>query len=136
MPAIADITINNGESTPVAKTFEPIGIDANQVATYAETSTGVPLGFPEISLSSRKSGNGTIRVKVNIALPVLESATGVNASGYEPAPAVAYYNRANTEFIISPRSSTEDRADLLAFCQNLADHAVIEALVLDLKNVY
>jgi len=136
MPQLGNITINNGESTPVAKTFNPAQIDAKGVAEYADRSDGISIGFPTITVSSKKQNNGGRKVRVNIALPVLEAPAAATAEGYTAAPKVAYVNRSNHEFFLASRSVTADREDLLAFSKNILADAVAEALVENLENVY
>jgi len=134
MPALADITINDGAATPVAKTFSPVMIDGNGVAEYADVSSGVAIGFPTIKISSRRTTEN-VRVKANISVPVLE-ALGTADSGLTPPPTVAYVARGHMEFILPLRSDLATREHVLAFVQNLSADAVVSALVEDLLNVH
>jgi len=136
MPQISDITINNGESTPVAKTFTPDQISPKSVAEYSDNSGGVAVGSPVIKLSNRKGAQGGHRVQIDVALPVLESSNGPNAAGFTPAATVAYTLRSKHEFILPSRSSKSTREDLLAFAKNILSLAVAEALIEDLQSVY
>lgn len=136
MPAIGNLVLNNGEATPVAKTFTPEQIDSKGVARYADNSGGISIGAPTIAISNRKQANGGHRVRLDIAYPVLEAAAGTNAAGFTPADQVAYTCRSNHEFILPARCSKSDREDVIAFAKNLLSDAVAEALVEDLENVY
>lgn len=141
MPAFAAITINDGATTPVAKTFNPVEISRDGVAVWAEQSGGISIGFPVITMSLRqpttvKNGERSdantrvARMKTTVSYPVLET-----AEAGQP-PIVAYILRHNEEKILPERSATQDRKHLHAFAANLADHATYKALCIDLQNNY
>lgn len=138
MGAIAPITINDGQDTPVAQTFDPVAVDANRVAEYVNREVdGIPIGFNVIKLSNKLNGNGSYVIKMTIAQPTLETpSSGATVSGYVAAPRVAYIDRCNIEFVVSSRSNTTSREDLLAFAKNLLAHAVSTDLVVDLESIY
>jgi len=134
MPALADITINDGSAAPVAKTFSPVMISKDGVAEYADVSSGVAIGFPTIKISSRRTSEN-VRVKAYVALPVLE-ALGTSDSGLTPPPTIAYVARGHMEFILPLRSDLATREHVLAFTKNLSADAVVTALVEELLNVH
>jgi len=136
MPSLANITINNGAAVPVAKTFAPIQIDTNLVASYADRSDGISIGFPIITISNRKQSNGGYKAKVNIALPILEAASAATSEGYDAVPRVAFVCRSNHEFFLPARSTEAHRKDILAFSANILGDAVVAALVEQLESVY
>lgn len=94
MSAIANITVFDGQSTPVSHTFvaESVSRAGNDViATYKEATAGVPdYAQGRITLKRTKLGSGVTRSSVRVELPVMESVSGVNAAGYTAAPKVAY----------------------------------------------
>lgn len=138
MAAVTAITINDGAATPVAHTFDPTGPDDKGVQHYEDRVGGVALGMPRIAISKTDPrGAGTVyRVKANIDLPVLETATGTDPNGYTPGPKVAYTLRVKAEFILPQRSATAERADVLAYAENLLAHAVLTDMVEDLEGVW
>lgn len=139
MASNANITINDGESTPVARTFGPDSIEAG-VATYKDRSIGVPGGYGMITMSRPKAPsdlvNGSYKCVVQLMLPKLETASGSTTSGFEPAPRVAYNCVARTEFWLPVRSTEQDRKNLRVLLKNLIDNATIVAAVEDLEFVW
>lgn len=147
MSAIAALTLNDGQSTPVAHTFNPEGV-LNQmppVALYADRSTGVAVGFPRLSISlstppvarrgQASTADRVYRAKMKVMLPVLET-LGTNDAGVTPPATKAFDLVFNGEFILPERSSLQNRKDILAYAKNLLTQAVITALVQDLEAVY
>lgn len=135
MAALAALTINDGQATPVAHTFGPVGGSANPV-TYTDKATGVPIGFPVIRISSReplrvKSGvaNGMYKQRVTVDLPVLEVTSPNTGTGIQPAPTVAYTLTADVVISLPERSSLQNRKDLMAYLKNLLAHATVTTLV-------
>lgn len=138
MPAIANMTINDGATTPVAHTFAPVNIDANGVAKWADRSGGIALGFPLVSqcvrVPSKTSRN--YRVTVKVATPVLEVTSPSTASGIQPAPTKAYDLLATMELVLPERSSLAERKNLIAYMKNYLANAVITAAVENFEAVY
>lgn len=146
MPAFGNIVINNGAATPVAKTFEPVDIDQQNVAHYAETSGGIPIGYGRLSISLRppstslkagaSSKEGVYRVLLKIEVPELEVSSPSTGSGLQPAPTVAYVTMCKMEFLMPARGALLDRAHALAYAKNALAHATVEDVVKNLKNIY
>lgn len=138
MPVMAPLTINDGQATPVAHTFDPSGKDGNGVALFHDRSLGIPLGFPKISLdlSSSNGGANVYRVKIRVDVPTLKAQTGTTAAGYSPEPKVDYTCRGHVEFIIPYQSTAATRADILAYVQNLLADGVVTSMVEDIEDVW
>jgi hypothetical protein len=139
MSAIAPVVINDGQATPVAHTFAPVTIDATGVAKWADRSTGISVGFPQLSYSL-KNPNGTsknYRLTAKVTLPVLEQTSPSTSTGIQPAPTVAYNLIANVDIVLPERSTLADRKNLIAYVRNfLANAAVITAGVENYETVY
>lgn len=149
MPAIAPITLANGESTPVNHVFAPLGPDAKTgIFWYEDQSPRVTatssLGFPRVGIRTKReqevaagqsAKNTVAKVEVTLALPQLESLSAAS-SGFTPAPTVAYVDRWKCEYILSSRDTIDDRLDARAYSANLLDHDVIKELVHNLKSLY
>lgn len=149
MPAVAAITLANGEGAPVNHTFAPLGLDTKTgVRWYEDQSPRVTatssLGYPRIGILTKRetelvpgqsSKNTVSRIQLTIALPQLET-LGTSSSGFTPAPTVAYVDRFKGEFILSSRDQLADRKDNLAFAKNLLGHATITDLVQNLSAIY
>lgn len=136
MTAFADLTINDGQATPVAHTFKARRIDGI-VAKYQDISGGIAIGYPQVTLSSREpvGSPGNFKVTVKMTLPVLETVSGTSYAGIVAAPTLAYNVTFTGEFILPSRSTLAVRKDILAYVKNLMNNAVITALVQDLDFV-
>lgn len=131
MSAQGTITINDGQSTPVAKNFSARGADL-QLALWKDVSAGIAIGMPTITISNRQvdGSNGNYRVEARISVPTLEVISGSDG-GYTPAPKIAYKDFAKVELIAHSRSTLQNRKDLLAFTKNLLAHAVMSETFVD-----
>jgi len=131
MSAQASLTINDGQATPVAKTFSARGADM-KMALYTDVSGGIGIGMAKITLSNAQSvsGNGSYKVEARITIPVMETISGSDG-GYTPIPKVAFNVFGKIEFVVPNRSSLQNRKDILAYVKNLAAHAVMSETVVD-----
>jgi hypothetical protein len=140
MSARANIVINDGQATPVSHTFNPNSGDGNvagvSIIEYEDRSGGISVGFPRISVQTRRSSKSSRNQKVTfkVATPVLETVSNSTVSGIAPAPTVAYANLFVGEFILPERSSLDSRKDLLAFVKNLFANAVVTSAITDLES--
>lgn len=138
MTAIAAITLNDGQATPVAHTFSPVDIK-NGVASWADRSGGIAIGFPVISFSNRipTKGSPSFKMTAKVVLPVLEQTSASTATGIQPAPTVAYNLIAQVDLVLPQRCTLANRKDLIAYVRNyLANAAVITAAVENFEAVY
>lgn len=144
MPAFAAMTINDGQGTPVAHTFNPIKIESN-VAVHQDQSGGVPIGFLNFNISLRspvtpQGGQASINARVyrcvlSVDKPVLET-LGTSGSGYTPPPTVAYVCRGKAEFIFPERCVAQDRKDIRAYMYNALNLTYVKNVVEDLQAIY
>lgn len=123
MSAIASLVAFDGQSTPVSHTFlaESVARDgANKVATYKEATAGVPdYAQGKVTISHRKLGSGVNRVSVRVEIPVMESVSGQNASGYTAAPKVAYVDTVEQTGFFHERSVIAGRRSVRQLCTNI-----------------
>lgn len=125
MAELANLTLDDGQSTPVTKTFSPR--QAKPIAIWKDLSSGIAIGAPTITLSVRETASST-RVEKRISLPVLETVSGSDG-GYTPSPKVAYTLLSKEEFVLPNRSTYGQRKDLRAFSANfLADTVMVNAI--------
>lgn len=139
MTAIAALTLNDGAATPIAHAFNPVNIDQDGVARWADRSGGVALGFPSLSFSSRSPTKGarSYKIQMKVTLPVLEQTSASTATGIQPAPTLAYNLLANVEMVLPERSTLQQRKDLLAYLRNyLANATVTTAAVENFESIY
>lgn len=143
MTAIAALTIADGQSTPVNHTFAPVTIDANGVAQWADRSSGIAIGFPNVSYRLRapakgntSTGDRVYRLSLKVSTPVLEVTSPSTASGIQPAPTKAFEPIANIELVLPERSTLAQRKDLLAYVKNLLSNAIVQQGVENFETVY
>lgn len=139
MPAFAAITINDGQASPGAHTFNPVSSD-NGIYVWQDQTGGVALGYLTITYQKSMPGpskpgqasdaSRVWRQKFTIAVPTMET-LGTNDAGLTPPPTVACIHRAVMEFIQPERGTVSVRKDLTAYCSNLLAHATGKSLLND-----
>lgn len=137
MAAVGNITINNGEATPVAKTYNPSVVQSDLVS-YQNRSGGIVLGFPEISIGNRmpsKNAN-SYKVTARVKIPILEQTSPSTATGIQPAPTLAYTLIGNVELVMPSRCTLAERKDLLAFVKNFMSNAAVTTAVENFEMPY
>lgn len=128
MAQIAALSLMNGASTPVSKTFNPKEASAT-LALWADNSGGIVAGSPTVSLIH--SQEGKIRTKVRVTLPIMEVSSGGTIDGYQPRPKVAYNLTFSGELVADRVSSIDARKDLLAFAKDLMTKSVVSQAFID-----
>lgn len=140
MPAIGNVVINDGATTPVAHTFAPAGISSSNTAFYADRSGGIPVGYYTLDISLRAPVSNSIEkmylATFKIKTPILEQTSPSTATGIQPAPTVGYNPICEMKFWLPERSTLQNRKDLRAFAKNLLGDAVVTAVVENLESVY
>lgn len=148
MPALAAITVNDGQATPVAHTFNPVGPDVNGVSSFVDRSGGIAIGFPRIDISLREplkakgagsASDGKSRIfkgVITIGVPTLETTSPTTGTGIQPAPTIAYVVAARLEFYLPERSTLAERKNLLAYVKNALAHATCTSVLQDLESIY
>lgn len=129
MPAIANMVINDGQTTPVAHTFQPAKSTADY-SMYEDRISGTYIGFGKLHLTmvrpkgESKVANRNLKVVVGIEVPVLET-LGNSDAGITPPPTVAHKPMVKVEFTLPERATLQQRKDLRAYVMNAMAHAVI-----------
>lgn len=131
--ALANLVINNGAATPVAKTFSPI--QELPIAVFKDKTTGVAIGMPSVSIStstatSKRSSN---KWNLRVSVPVLEVSSGPGIGGYTPPAKVAYTLLCDVTVVAPDRSNSLERADVLAFAFNAMQTTMFKGMVKDLN---
>lgn len=135
--AISNIVLNDAQATPVAHTFIPVGPDSKGVTWFEDQSQSNAIGYWRISLELKRpppatggvnSNNRAFRVKIGLHEPVLETLGTNTVSGIPPAPTVAYVPRCFSEFVLSERSSLQNRKDLRKMMALLLAETQVTAL--------
>jgi len=131
MAAIAAITLDDGETPPVVRTYSPVSIKGDLATWFDRTyNSGMSAGFGQLTASLvRPSKTSKLnKVRVKLALPTLITG-GVS-------PFVEYTTSVDIQFLLPELSTEADRQNVLALAKNALAEAIIEAMVVDLDSVY
>lgn len=129
MPSVSNLTVNDGEATPVAVTFHPESI-GNGNATFRDDRQGQSILMPRIivNLSLASANRPSNRVVYRVNYPVKRTVDG--------ADVLDYTCRSETNFILPDRATTQDRQNLLAFHVNGLSDSQIMAVIRDVLPIY
>lgn len=124
MSAQANIAVYDGASTPVLHTLLGEEIlrqpDGTLVAKWKESLTGIPdYAQVRVTLTKRKLPSGVFRVTARTEVPVMESVSGQNSSGYTAAPKVAYVDTVEAVGYFHERGTLTGRRLARQVCVNL-----------------
>lgn len=130
----ANITINNGATTPVAKTFT-FAMQNGLLFAWNEMSGGIYEGFNRLTISVRPAGASNMGHRVNwkLDVPRLATTAPASGSGVQPNPTAAYVSVSKGEFMIPKAADLDNRKDTLAFTKNLLASATLQSLIHDLS---
>lgn len=132
MAQAVNIVLADALGTPVNHTFIPLGPMNGFDMMFEDQSQPAPNGYWRIgfrlSRSDAKIAGPANRVKVVLMEPVLE-AIAPAASGLTQPPTVAFVPQVITEYVLSGRSSLQQRKDLRKMNWNLQNEAQVIAMV-------
>lgn len=114
MSTQANITVFDGAATPVSHTLAPkdncVLKDGTRMASWIEVNPVLPENAKIVMLVKQKTlPNGVVETTTEVYTPVMETASGQNASGYTAFPKVAFYDRDRHVKFVHPRSSVNSR---------------------------
>lgn len=125
MSAQANIVLNNGAMTPVAKTFAPKGarrINDKDVALWRDQSSANAEGYPTITEQhAPPNSNGIEKFRYVIEVPTLEQPA--SGGSYVAAPKRAYATVAVVEVWEHTRASQDELKDIVAYVKNFTASA-------------
>jgi len=110
----ANITVFDGAGTPVTHTLVGESVerkpDGSVVSIWKESLAGVP-DYAQIraTMTKRKLPSGVFRVSVRTEVPVMESVSGQNSSGYTAAPKVAFTDTVESVGFFHERGTINSR---------------------------
>ncbi len=125
MSAQANIVVFDGAATPVSHTLEPIfatrNPDGSLHALWRENIGTLPMEA-QVSVEARQRTlkSGVTETRVRYKVPVMESISGQNSSGYTAAPKVAYTDDFEQVGFAHPRSTTAGRRLVKQMATNVA----------------
>lgn len=111
--------------------FKPRGVDNNLATWHRDTdSSGVPIRFSKMTVSMRQPAKGqkTYRFVLKFVVPHAAATGTSSASGYVPDEKISYYETAEVTFIVSDKSTAQDRAGILKLVSDACslDHPVMK----------
>ena len=129
MPAIAALTINDGQAAPVAHTFSPQTNNGSR-AVWNDRSPSIPAGYRQISHElADPSGSRTVhKVTLGFMCPVVAAVDGSDT--------VVRYNSGQITLNVNPQSTLQERKDLLAYMANTMANSTIKTSVENLEPFY
>lgn len=129
MPAIATLTIADGQASPVNHSFDPVTTDGS-LAKWADRSPTIPSGYRTIQLEvSPPSGNRTTnKWQAGFNMPVVATVNGVDT--------VVRNSSAQLTLNIHPESTLQERKDLMAYIANMLAIAGVKTSLQNLEPYY
>lgn len=125
MAAIAPIAVYDGAATPVLHNLYPVSVTRDKgkvTALWRETLVGVPV-YAQISCTmtlEQLPRSGVYKTESRVEIPVMESISGQNASGYTAAPKVAYVDTTINIGYFHERSTAAGRRSARQMSTNIA----------------
>lgn len=117
----SNIVLADAQATPVNHTFVPIGRDKKGLFWFEDQSAANSIGYwkisvdlakPPVAVAKTSSEGRTVRAKIAMHEPVLETVSNNTVSGIAPAPTVSYVPRCFVEFVLPERATLQNRKDL------------------------
>jgi len=130
MSAIANIVINDGQSTPVAHTFAPARTSADY-ALLEDRAAGVYIGYNKLTMmlerpkGQSRDASRNLKLVIRVETPKLENVTNSTISGIAPAPTISYRPMAELTVTLPERCSLQDRKDLQAYVKNVLSNTFV-----------
>lgn len=123
MASITNLVAFDGQVTPVSHTFVAASVSrqgTDVIASYKEALSGVPEEAQgRVTIKHSRLGSGVSRASVRVELPVMESISGVNSSGYTAAPKVAYVDTVEVTGYFHQRSVIANRRSVRQLALNI-----------------
>lgn len=138
MTNVIRIILADGQSTPVNHNFDLVKVDQKGIAKFTDRSSGIAIGFPVLThlLEEPSKTAKSYKVSGRVALPILETISNGSASGYAPAPQLAYTLFSEVRCTLPERSSMADRKNLIAYTRSYVNSSEFASAVLNYDTVY
>lgn len=116
MPAIAALSINDGQATPAAHTFAVQGTTGLK-ATWLEKSAGVSAGYLRLTDEYReaKSSTGAHSRLLGLEFPTMATVNGVNTR--------VRVSSAQVRFNFAQDATDQEKKDIVAYVTNFLSNA-------------
>lgn len=137
MSSLSDLTIADGQATPVNHTFTAYQPqNSSNPAIWQNTEASTPAGFRKITLSvsQPKSAGAPYKVRMVISDPVL-AAIPAGCCVDTNIPQVSYVDFFDATFSLPYSSTVANRTDILAYAKNFLAQSVVLNAVTKLEPV-
>lgn len=127
MPIAQNLLLLNGAATPVSKTFTLLAPASGygSIAEWALKEGSISTVFPRITISARKTANGSAKATIKYRVPssYLDTVTGLTkvSSAFE----------ANIEITVPDTFPESLKNDAVAMCQSLFANDMVKAVIRD-----
>lgn len=137
MSQMANLTLADGQATPVNHTFGPQGFQ-DAIATWLDRSGGIAVGYPKVTfrLDEANANKANNKLTVRVVRPVLEATSPSTSTGIQPAPTLAYNLVFEANFVLPQRSALAERNDILAYAKNLLANAIVTNAVQNYEQIW
>lgn len=131
MAQFADITVFDGAATPVSHLLVAEGVTRvgpTVICVWREKIATLPdeaQVYAILRIETLKSGVRVVSLETGV--PVMESISGQNSSGYTAAPKVAYIDRDVHTKYVHPRSTVLSRQISAQISRNLLNNVSVTA---------
>lgn len=131
MPAVADITLADGQTTPVNHVFKPTRMASGAGFVFEDRLPGVKTGYNTIRVEYRTNASDSTKIDVVVTVPRLAVTAPASGSGVQPNPVRAYAELMRLT-ITRPAALEQSVAnDAYAFLKNLIANTQFIAWVRD-----
>jgi len=129
MPAIGNVSINDGESTPVAHVFTPVNTEGGK-ALLENRNTTVAAGSETLTVEVRRIPGSTTsdQVHLELTLPSVATVNGVAQ--------VVRSQKAKLSFYVSKQGSQQERKNQRVLLANALQNASIAAAIDNIEWLY
>lgn len=129
MPAIATLTLNDGQATPAAHTFAVQGTTGLK-ATWLEKSAGVASGYIKLTDEYReaKSSDGANSRIIGIEFPTVATVNGVTSR--------VRLSSASVRINYAQNATDQERKDLIAYLIGILNGTTSKAAIYNLEPWY
>lgn len=126
MTAFSDLTLADGQATPINRTFKATALIDGKWTWMYQPAGSTPIGYVTLKSTTTfsKDPNGITTHKFSCRVPFVETPEG-------EAPRVPYYCEIDVNVKTSGRSTAQERKDLLAYVHNFLASSRASEIVVD-----
>lgn len=129
MPALASISVNDAEATPVAHVFSPVTTDGS-LARFANRDADTPAGFETLSIELRAPVSSTAAYRA-----ILKGTFPTEAT-VDGTPQVVKLSSFEIAINLSQKSTAQERLNVLKILSNLLASSVMEDVIENVEPIY